>query len=205
MRYQGRITDWKDDKGFGFITPNGGGDAVFVHIKAFANRNRRPEGDELVTYALETDDRGRPRAGDVAFVGEKRPTTPKRTGRSNVPVVLASVFVAALAAATVSGKLPFLVPGVYMAASIIAFAAYALDKSAAQSGKRRTREGTLHAFALVGGWPGALAAQRRLRHKSSKQSFQVTFWITVAMNCGALGWLMTSDSAATLRSLLDWI
>ena len=24
MRYQGKITDWKDDKGFGFVMPNGG-------------------------------------------------------------------------------------------------------------------------------------------------------------------------------------
>mgnify|MGYP003575355255 CR=1 FL=1 len=25
MRYQGKITEWKDDQGFGFVTPNGGG------------------------------------------------------------------------------------------------------------------------------------------------------------------------------------
>lgn len=33
MRYQGRITKWKDDQGFGFIAPNGGGEPVFVHVK----------------------------------------------------------------------------------------------------------------------------------------------------------------------------
>lgn len=205
MRYQGRITEWKDDQGFGFITPNGGGEAVFVHIKAFANPKRRPEGGELVTYVLEADSRGRPRAGNVAFVGGKRTAAPRRAGRSNVPVILASLFVAALAGATISGKLPLVVPAVYLVASLAAYFAYASDKSAAQSGEWRVQESTLHAFALVGGWPGALAAQRRLRHKSSKQSFQVTFWITVTMNCGALGWLMTSDGAASLRSLLDWI
>lgn len=52
MRYQGKITNWKDDKGFGFITPNGGENQVFVHIKSFANRQRRPVGDEIVTYEL---------------------------------------------------------------------------------------------------------------------------------------------------------
>lgn len=41
MRYQGKITDWKDDKGFGFVTPNGGGPRVFVHIKSFSSRQRR--------------------------------------------------------------------------------------------------------------------------------------------------------------------
>ena len=35
MRYQGRITRWKDDQGYGFISPNLGGEEVFVHIKAF--------------------------------------------------------------------------------------------------------------------------------------------------------------------------
>ncbi len=34
MRYQGKITSWNDDQGFGFITKNGGVDQVFVHINA---------------------------------------------------------------------------------------------------------------------------------------------------------------------------
>jgi cold shock CspA family protein len=34
MRYQGRIGEWKDDRGFGFITPNGGGPRVFLHISS---------------------------------------------------------------------------------------------------------------------------------------------------------------------------
>ena len=53
MRHQGRITTWKDDIGFGFITPKGGGVQLFVHINSFSSRPRRPEIDELVTYELE--------------------------------------------------------------------------------------------------------------------------------------------------------
>ena len=35
---------------------------------------------------------------------------------------------------------------------------------------------------LLCGWPGALLAQKGLRHKSSKQSFRSAFWITVLLN-----------------------
>jgi cold shock CspA family protein len=48
MRYQGKITNWKDDSGFGFITPITGGSQIFVHIKSFKNRKRRPVGPEAV-------------------------------------------------------------------------------------------------------------------------------------------------------------
>ncbi|CAL93789.1 cold shock domain-containing protein [Azoarcus olearius] len=48
MRHQGHISSWKDDKGFGFITPAAGGEKVFVHISAFANRRGRPEVDDRV-------------------------------------------------------------------------------------------------------------------------------------------------------------
>ncbi|RJG04747.1 DUF1294 domain-containing protein [Noviherbaspirillum cavernae] len=75
----------------------------------------------------------------------------------------------------------------YLAASAAAFIAYALDKSAARNGRRRIRENTLHLFAILGGWPGALIAQRLLRHKSRKPSFQTAFRATVMLNCGALG------------------
>src|SRR6202022_4332585 len=34
MRYKGKVTRRKSGQGFGFITPYGGGERIFVHIKA---------------------------------------------------------------------------------------------------------------------------------------------------------------------------
>ena len=67
------------------------------------------------------------------------------------------------------------------------------------------QERTLHLFSLLGGWPGALAAQRLFRHKSSKASFQTTYWITVALNCAALGWLLSPYGAQTLEMVIGAI
>jgi uncharacterized membrane protein YsdA (DUF1294 family)/cold shock CspA family protein len=201
VRYQGRITDWKDDKGFGFITPNGGDQRVFVHIKSFSNRQQRPVGNEIVTYELTHDARGRPQAGSVAFVG-KRATQAGPSDQGNAPLILTAAFLAFVAGSVLAGKLPIAVVGVYLAASLAAFVAYARDKSAARNDQRRTPESTLHLFALAGGWPGALAAQRLLRHKSRKQSFQFVFWVTVVLNCCALAWFFSSPGAEALRSML---
>lgn len=114
----------------------------------------------------------------------------------------ATVFVLLLAGVTFTGRLPPVVAGYYGIASVGTFIAYALDKSAASNDRWRTPEGTLHLFGLFGGWPGALAAQRWLRHKSRKPSFQFVFWATVALNCAALGWLVSSAEAAALRDML---
>lgn len=201
MRYQGRITQWKDEQGFGFITPNGGGDAVFLHIKALTSRQRRPAADMLVTYELSSDARGRPRAERVAFVGERLPAQ-SRPGRGVLPQVLALGFATALLAGGLSGALPRIVPGIYLLASGAAFVAYAVDKSAARSGRWRTPESTLHLFGLACGWPGAVMAQWWLRHKSSKRSFLRMFWVTAVLNVAALGWVFTAEQALPLRALL---
>jgi cold shock CspA family protein len=91
MRYQGRITDWKDDRGFGFITPNGGGATVFVHISAFEKGQPRPTGNELVTYELGIDEKKAQRAQNVMYVGSRPAAAPgeRRTGFG--PVVAALV------------------------------------------------------------------------------------------------------------------
>src|SRR2546423_1312045 len=64
----------------------------------------------------------------------------------------------------------------YLLASLVTFIAYGLDKRAARAGRGRTRERTLHVMELLGGWPGALAAQRVFRHKTRDGRFRVVFW-----------------------------
>jgi uncharacterized membrane protein YsdA (DUF1294 family) len=80
---------------------------------------------------------------------------------------------------------------------------YALDKSAAKNGAWRTQESTLHLLSLAGGWPGALIAQQKLRHKSKKQTFRAVFWVTVLLNCGAFAWLFTPNGSATIQSFIS--
>lgn len=81
-----------------------------------------------------------------------------------------------------SGRLLGFVITFYCCMSMMTFIVYAADKAAAKNGQWRIKEKTLHLLALGGGWPGALAAQRILRHKSSKPAFRAIFRITVAGN-----------------------
>jgi len=81
----------------------------------------------------------------------------------------------------------------YMAASAASVVVYAVDKSAARHGRWRARESTLHLLAVIGGWPGALVAQRLFRHKSRKPSFQAAFILTVVVNCALLWWFWSAQ------------
>ncbi len=201
MRYQGKISTWKDDQGFGFITPNGGGEPVFLHIKSFSNRQRRPVGNAIVTYELTTDERRRPRAVNVAFVGDRR--VERSFARSGwVAVAFVTSFLAWIVAAVVTGKLPLAVLGVYLGASAVAFVAYAMDKTAAEKDRWRTQESTLHLLGLIGGWPGAYLAQKAFRHKSRKREFQTEFWATVVLNCGALMVYSSPTASHAVMSLV---
>jgi uncharacterized membrane protein YsdA (DUF1294 family)/cold shock CspA family protein len=189
MRSQGTLTSWNDEKGFGFITPDDASRQVFVHINSFSNRGRRPELNQAVSYALSSDSKGRPCATNVLFVGERR-------GIGFGSILIAVLFLAAIAIAAFHlNKIPRLIFGVYVIASLLAFFMYAKDKSAAKSGGWRTSESTLHLISLFCGWPGALIAQQTLRHKSKKQSFRFVFWVTVVLNCGAVAFLFIPEVA----------
>jgi uncharacterized membrane protein YsdA (DUF1294 family)/cold shock CspA family protein len=201
MRYQGKITSWKDDQGFGFVTQNGDSEKAFVHIKAFPSRSRRPVEGDLITYQLTIDEKRRFRADCVRFVGGRATSTPSaETG--SLGTAFAAVFCSFLVWASLTGRLPFAVLGLYLAASTFAFVAYARDKLAAQKNRWRTKESTLHMLGLIGGWPGALLAQKTRRHKSKKREFQTVFWATVVLNCCALGWIFTKGVSAFLQSII---
>lgn len=200
MRFQGRLTQWNDAKGFGFITPNGGGGRVFVHAKSFRAGGRRPEEGELLTYELGVDGKGRPRADEIDFVGKARQGGGAQRGDSKAAPLVAVVFSILLIGATLKGFAPRLLLWLYAGTSVLAFLLYWMDKRAALTDAWRTPENTLHLCALVGGWPGAVVAQQVLRHKTRKESFRAVFWATVVLNCAAVGWLLAAPGAATLRA-----
>ena len=201
MRTKGKLTIWNDEKGFGFITPGTGGKQVFIHIKAFGNRNRRPEINQLVTYALSIDKQGRPCAIKATLAGDRLPEKTKRKNGS-LSIIGATIFLVIVGASALTSKIPSFFLALYMAVSTLTFIIYAVDKSAAAKGAWRTQESTLHLLALAGGWPGALIAQEKLRHKSKKQSFRSVFLVTVLLNCGVFIWLFTPTGSTTLKSLI---
>jgi uncharacterized membrane protein YsdA (DUF1294 family) len=107
------------------------------------------------------------------------------------PYLPVLVFALLYAGATVAWQLPPLVGAAYLAMSLVCFCSYALDKSAARKGERRTPESTLLMLGLLGGWPGAVLAQQWLRHKTVKQSLRQMFWFTVVANLAFFLWLST--------------
>ncbi|QEG24141.1 DUF1294 domain-containing protein [Mariniblastus fucicola] len=68
--------------------------------------------------------------------------------------------------------------------SAASFVLYGWDKRQAKNDGWRVPERNLHVLSLLGGWPGALMGQKYFRHKTQKQSFQITYWFTVVANLG---------------------
>lgn len=115
----------------------------------------------------------------------------------------ASAFIALVMVASTSGKVPAAVLWLYLLLSAVTFGVYAWDKSAAKRGAWRTSEKTLHALAVAGGWPGAVFAQNRLRHKSSKQSFRTVFWGTVVINLVLFATLFRPGGSEKWQSVIE--
>lgn len=107
------------------------------------------------------------------------------------------VFAAIFGGAVYRWQMPPLVAALYVAASIVCFAMYALDQAAAKAGRWRTSENMLLMLGLACGWPGAMVAQTLLRHKANKPSFKMRFWATVVLNIALFAYL--SSPLSVLR------
>lgn len=212
MRHVGRITNWNEDKGYGFVTPHDGGARAFVHIKAFQVSSRRPVEGDLISYDTASDARGRLNATSVRFAGQrvmtpvaknKRPVIPRRPPKRIPRVALGASFLLAAVVLMVMGVVPAVLPLLYLLLSCASYLMYAFDKEiAGKAGWRRTPESTLHLLDLAGGWPGGLVAQHVARHKTAKAAFQRAFWITVLFNLALFGVLWRSGIAATWT---EWV
>jgi uncharacterized membrane protein YsdA (DUF1294 family)/cold shock CspA family protein len=199
MRLKGTLIEWNDDRGFGFIEPaERGGHRVFCHISHFVVRSRRPSVGYRVTYELSNDGHGRPRATQIrpveAVRSAKMRTVPSSTVSLKIAVIASIVFLLIVIGLVFVGRLPWLVPFIYLLMSIITMFAYGFDKSAAMNNRWRTKEGTLHFLESLGGWPGAWISQQLFRHKTSKASFQAGFAAATILNVALVAWAAIAPS-----------
>ena len=185
MRFEGSLKSWNDERGFGFIEPDQGGDEIFVHIKAIANLNGRPALAQRLSFEVELGPQGKKRAKNVLPI---RQATAIR-GRANSAAQWGTTtlfaipgFLVLYAIVAFVWRPSGYVALVYLVMTALTFAAYAADKSAALNGTQRIPESNLHGLALLCGWPGALVAQQVLRHKSTKTEFRSMFRVTVMLN-----------------------
>jgi uncharacterized membrane protein YsdA (DUF1294 family)/cold shock CspA family protein len=201
MRSHGEIIRWNRDKGFGFVRDAAGTQDVFIHIKAFKNKSRQPAVGDRISYKITLNKQTKLRAVAVRFQGDGIFPNGIVFKRGAVAAVVLPAYALVLAMLVYKSLLPLYVPVAVVLLSLMTYWAYKSDKRAAQQGLWRVPEGRLHVLSLLGGWPGALAAQAILRHKSSKPSFQAFFFLTVLLNLAALSYLFIPQARAFLSPL----
>lgn len=185
---RGKLIRWDDEKGYGFIRPDKGGDDRFLHARALPHFQRRPRVNDLIAYETEMDSKGRSKAVKAKIVG--------RVWSLFTKIWVASVFVfTAYAVCVFLNILPFHFISLYAFMSILTIQQYSIDKGEAQAGRWRTSEANLHFFELAGGWPGALFAQYFYRHKYRKLSYQIVFWVIVLIHGISWAWMAAHPDA----------
>ena len=200
MRDQGRLVEWFDEKGYGFIQPNDSSkDRVFLHIKDFVRQGPRPIVGCALEYTVLLDGEGRFRAQQVMYLKASqtqkilpKPKNVKGQPQKLKPMQIAcSAYILALAVFTISGLLNGLALLFIVMMNVLTYWMYAQDKEAALLGNRRVPEQTLHILSFLGGWPTAWLAQEKLRHKTQKQPFRKIYFCTIALNILLILWLIS--------------
>jgi cold shock CspA family protein len=80
-RFNGTLKKWNDERGFGFLVAEHGGQELFVHASAFPHSGRPPLIGETLSFEVDLDRDGRKRAVRVRRPGDPEP----RQARRNEP------------------------------------------------------------------------------------------------------------------------
>ncbi len=192
-RYQGRLVEWHDEQGYGFI--QGISDPkhqrIFLHIKSFKQNGPRPITGCVVEYELGIDNQSRPQALQVSYVKAKQvqsshssmPSQSKTRRLAWHPIyILMIIYWVLLFVLSAFGKLPTLSLLIIMLINAYTYWVYYQDKQAAIAGQTRISEQHLLLMSALGGWTSAWFAMQHFHHKRQKAEFQRNYWLSISIN-----------------------
>jgi uncharacterized membrane protein YsdA (DUF1294 family)/cold shock CspA family protein len=183
---RGVVVMFDAERGFGFLRPDGAKEGddrdVFVHVRNVIGRQNLHPGQSASYYLTRTD---KGLAAINVQPGSVLGTPYLKYSLIGVVSAVLLLF-GLIVVLPQSSSFALWVALWVVALSIVTFGIYGFDKAQAQSGGGRVPEAVLHLLGLLGGTPGAFIAMRVFRHKTSKRSFQIVFWVIVAVQLAAL-------------------
>jgi len=176
---QGYIIHFNEEKGYGFIRSEESEENIFVHISEVSNATSLEQGQEVAFQIKKT-------AKGLSAVSVKA------GAKQRSPYLIFGVvsFVITLAIFAYATQQLQTLLAYLLAVNITTFLLYGYDKFISRTEMLRVPELNLQALALLGGSPSALLAQKFFRHKTIKESFQIVYWIIVAIQFGVVIFLL---------------
>lgn len=185
--YRSQVLDWDDQTGVGYLTT--GEDYFTVASKDFTRFHRHPrEGDHVLHSVGYTPD-NKVVVTDAVLLRA-------RGFLHDLAKMWPSLFLVLplLSMLVAPGPISFGLMAAWMlVASVAAFLLFHCEEFLRQGIGKVQPDSMMHFLEMVGGWPGSIAAQRRLHLKESDLRYQVFFWISVGL------W-----QALSLDGVLDW-
>ncbi len=177
---QGYVIHFNDEKGYGFIKTGEYEENIFVHKSALTNAQTLEQGQE-VEFTVKKTKRGLSATKVVAGAKQRSPYF--IFGLVSL-VITSGLFAFFYFYHHLNPLISYLI-----AINMSTFLLYGYDKLISAGEALRVPEWNLHALAILGGSPAGLSAQKFFHHKSIKGSFQLVYWLIVALQVGLLVWI----------------
>ena len=186
----GKIVEWDSKRGFGFMQC--GSARVFLHRRDFTGRRKDIELGDRISFLMGVDAQGRPCAKWAGHVGHGG-----TLNDLHILLLVGLIILPGIALSRITGQWMYAV-GYLAGINLLTFLFYLHDKWRARNKGWRIPEAHLHLLELLGGWPAAFLSQHILRHKTSKLSYQIIFWLIVVLyQCAAVD--VINDGAWTRK------